>query len=58
MSLATGKKFDAFNWTELPIDDYVINRFAETARSDNQPITNNGNPIFEWAPAVPKLNDY
>ena len=45
------------NLTEPPIDDCVIDRVEEMKRSDNQPIMNNGYPIFKWAPGVPILDN-
>ena len=47
MSLATGKKLNVLNWTELPTGDYGIGRFDEMERSDKQPIMTNGYPIFK-----------
>ena len=55
MSLLTGKQLHAYNWTELPIDDYVIDRVEVLAKDENQPVMTNGYPIFERAPGVPIL---
>ena len=55
MSLSTGKRIHCYQWTELPIPDYVIDRVEEMAARENQPIMTNGYPIFEWQPGVPIL---
>ena len=47
MSLATGKKLNVINWTELPTGDYGIGRFDEMERSYKQPIMTNEYPIFK-----------
>ena len=49
MSLATVNQLHGFNWTEMPINDYIIGGVEYMARSDNKPIITNGYPIFEWA---------
>ena len=56
MSSATGNKYYALNWTELSIDDQVINRVEEMVISDNQPIMTNGYTIFEWDTGVPIID--
>ena len=57
MSLETIKKFHAFNWTEWPINDYVINRVEEMTRYKNQPIMANGYPKLKQYPGVPILGN-
>ena len=47
MYLANGKQLHVFNWTEFPIDDYVINKVKEMSRYETQPIMTNGYPILE-----------
>jgi len=56
MSLLTGKQLHAYNWTELPIDDCIINRVETMAKDEKQLVMTNGYPIFEWAPGVPILD--
>ena len=46
-----------FNWTESPVENYIIDRVEEIERSENQPIMTNGYPILKWDPGVPKLDD-
>ena len=57
MSLSTGNQLHAFNWTEIPIGGYVIDRVEEMARADNQPIMTNFYPVFKWDPGVPILDN-
>ena len=53
MSLKTGKRVHAMNWTELPMPDYVIERVHELASREGAPEFINGGPLFEFAPGVP-----
>ena len=48
MSLITGKRLHAFKWTELPINEEVIERIDDLARKENQPILSNGTVLIEW----------
>jgi KUP system potassium uptake protein len=57
MSLSTGKRLHCYQWTELPVPDYVIDRVEDMAAQEDQPIMTNGYPIFEWSPGVPILNE-
>ena len=41
----------------LFFNNYVINRFKETAGDDNIPIMTNGYPTFEWDPVVTILDN-
>ena len=52
MSLYTGKKLHAYVWTELPIDEDVIERVEYLANKENQPYHMDDHPIFEWSPGV------
>ena len=52
MSLAIGKYFYAFIWTEIPISDQVTSRVNYLATKEKQPEMNKGYPIFEWIPGV------
>jgi hypothetical protein len=57
MSLSTGKRLHCYQWTELPVPDYVIDRVETMAEGEGQPIMTNGHPIFEWSPGVPILDE-
>ena len=57
MSLATGKQFCAFNCTELPNDDCIIDKVEYMERYDKQPIMTDGYTIFERATGVYILDD-
>ena len=57
MSLSTGKRLHCYQWKELPVTDYVIDRVEDLAAQENQPIMTNGYPIFEWTPGVPILEE-
>ena len=57
VSLVTGKQLHELNWTEFTIDDYVIYRVEEMARSENQSTMTNCYPIFKWAPGFPILDN-
>jgi len=46
MSLSTGRRIHCYQWTELPIPDYVIDRVESLAEGEDQPSMTNG-PIFE-----------
>ena len=52
MSLHTGKRIHGFQWDELPIDEYVIERVEALAEEQNQPLMHRGKPCFEWSPGV------
>jgi hypothetical protein len=56
MSLKTGRELHGYEWTEVPIDDYVIARVEEMAEAEGQPIMANG-PISNWSPGVPIIDD-
>jgi hypothetical protein len=57
MSLSTGRRIHCYQWTELPIPDYIIDRVEALAEGERQPIMTNGHPIFEWSPGVPILDE-
>ena len=50
MSLHTGKRIHGYQWDELPVDKYVIERVEAIAESEEQPIMSKGYPNFEWTP--------
>ena len=52
MSLHTGKRIHGFQWDELPIDEYVIERVEALAEEQNQPLMHRGKPCFVWSPGV------
>ena len=58
MSLHSGKRIHGYNWDELPIDDYVVERVESLAETEEQPIMHNGMPSFEWAPGVEVTDEY
>ena len=50
MSLHSGKRIHGYNWDELPIDDYVIERVEALAMEQGQPLVHDVVPSFEWMP--------
>ena len=53
MSLATGKQFHAFIWTELPINDQIISRVSDQATKQMQLEMTKGYPNVWWIPDIP-----
>jgi hypothetical protein len=53
MNLYTGKRLHAYKWTELPIDDDVIDMVKQLATAEKGPIIKSKYPMFEWAPGIP-----
>ena len=58
MSLATWKQLHTFIWTELPINDQVIQRVNDLATKQKQTEINKGYPIFVWIPGIPITDKY
>ena len=52
MSLHSGKQIHSKKWTELPIDQEVIDRVEEIGADEGQPEMPLGQPIFEWTPGT------
>jgi len=52
MSLNTGRRIHARKWTQLPIDDTVVNGIQSIAAKENQPMLPSSMPLFEWAPGL------
>ena len=52
MSLHSGKQIHSKKWTELPIDQEVIDRVEELGADEGQPEMQLGQPIFEWIPGT------
>ena len=50
MSLHSGKHIHIYNWDELPIYDYVIERVESLAEEQEQAIMYDGVPSFEGEP--------
>ena len=48
MSLYTGKKINAYEWTTLPIDDDIVSRVEELAEQHDQPDIIDKTPLCEW----------
>ena len=46
-----------FIFTTLPITDEVIERVAELAAAQGQPIIHDGRLLYEWRPGVPIADD-
>jgi hypothetical protein len=57
MSLSTGRRLHCYQWTELPVSDYVIDRVEEMVTKEKQPVMTNGHPIVEWRPGIPVLDE-
>ena len=52
MNLETAQRFHSKRWSQLPIDDTVIDRIVKIATKEKQPNLPGGTPIFEWAPGL------
>jgi hypothetical protein len=52
MSLTTGKQLSRQQWDEIPMPDRVIAAVEAMAEEQEQPLLNNGGPIFEWSPGI------
>ena len=52
MSLYTGKRIKSYKWTELPIDDDVIDQLRYLADGEDANKMTDNYPIFEWASGV------
>ena len=53
MSLITGNKLDRQQWDVIPMPNSVIKAVETMAEWKEQPLMQNGELIFEWAPDVP-----
>jgi hypothetical protein len=53
MSLTTGKRLSRQQWDEIPMPDGVIAAVEAMAAEQDQPLLNNGGPVFEWSPGIP-----
>jgi len=56
LSLSTGIQVHGRTFTPLPITDEVIDRVAELAEAQGQPIVHDGCLLYEWRPGMP-IND-
>jgi hypothetical protein len=52
VSLTTGKRLSRQQWDELPMPDGVIARVEALAAEQEQPVFDNGAPLFEWSPGI------
>ena len=52
MSLYTGKILHRYQWTEIPIDDYVIYQVRDLYEEEDAKKMTDDPPVFEWAPCV------
>ena len=50
MSIHSGKRIHGYNWDELTIDEYVIDRVESLAAEQEQPLMHDGVPNFELTP--------
>jgi len=57
LSLSTGKEVDGRTFTPLPITDEVVDRVAELAAAQGQPIIHDGRLLYEWRPGMPIADD-
>ena len=53
ISVATSKQIHVFIWTELPINDQVMQRAKYLDAKENKPEMTKGYPMFWWSPGVP-----
>ena len=49
MSIHSGKRIYGYNWDELPIDNYVIERVESLAEEQEEVTMHDGIPSFKWA---------
>jgi hypothetical protein len=52
MSLTTGRRLSRHQWDELPRPDGVIAAVEAMAEAQEQPVFENGTPVFEWSPGI------
>jgi hypothetical protein len=52
MSLTTGKRLSRQQWDEISMPDGVIAAVEAMAEAQEQPLLNNGGPVFEWSPGI------
>ena len=52
MSLDTGRPFNSKKWTQLPIDESVIDKIHRIAKKEKQLTLPGHTPLFEWAPGL------
>ena len=57
MSLRTCKKIHSYQWEELSIGEYVIQRIESLAEGENQPVVHDGYSNFDWAAGVPIMEN-
>ena len=57
MSLRTGRQIHAFDWTELPVPDFVIEHVEALAEAESQPDMGDEGLVFEWSPGVRIVSD-
>ena len=57
MSLVTGRRVSRKWWDELPMPQAVIDAVETMTERENQPLLVNGEPIFEWTPGTPIIEN-
>ena len=57
MGLYTGNILDSYEFTELPIDNYVIEQVNQLFSNEKYSLGKDEYPMFEWAPGIPILYD-
>ena len=55
MSLSSGKRLHIYGWTELPIDNDVIEQVKQFYSYEKVPLVKDKYPRFEWVPGIPIL---
>ena len=54
LNIETGKRIHGYNFTELAMPDYIIDRLHQLAEQEHAPeLDADGCPIFEWELGVP-----
>ena len=55
MKLYTSKILHSYEWTQLPIENYVIEQVKQLYSVEKYPLVKDKYPMFEWAPGIPIL---
>ena len=57
ISLYTGKILHIYEWTELPIENYVIEKVKKFSTYEKGQLVKDKYPMFEWVTGIPILDE-
>ena len=57
ISLYTGKILHIYEWTELPIENYVIEKVKKFSSYEKGQLVKDKYPMFEWVTGIPILDE-